>query len=331
MAKLPACVKSLWQKLSMAGALLMVSVAVSVAADPLGLDEPIRPLVAPTGLDAQKVLLGRRLFSDPILSADGTVSCASCHDLAAAGADHRPRSTGIHGAVGAVRAPTVYNSGLNFRQFWDGRAATLEAQVDGPVTNPLEMGAAWPAVLARLDSHADYRRAFEAVFGAPPTAEAVESAIASFERSLVTVGSRFDRWLLGDATALTDLELEGYRLFKSYGCASCHQGANVGGNMFQKFGFMGNYFRDRGQIAEPDLGRYNITHREDDRFVFKVPSLRLAAAGGPYFHDGSVSDLAAVIRIMGRYQLGRDIPDGDQAAIIAFLGSLVGEHGEVRR
>ncbi len=293
--------------------------------------EPIRPLTTPSGLDAGKVALGRRLFSDPILSADGTISCASCHDLATGGTDHRSRSVGINGALGTVRAPTVFNSGLNFRQFWDGRAPTLEAQVAGPITNPVEMGSTWPAVLARLAANPDYRRAFAAAFGTPPSIEGVEEAIASFERTLVTTGSRFDRWLRGDAAALSDKELQGYGLFKSYGCASCHQGANVGGNMFQKFGFMGNYFADRGHVAEADFGRYNVTHQEDDRFVFKVPSLRLAAAGGPYFHDGSVADLGSVIRIMARYQLGREIPEEDQAAIIAFLGTLAGESGEAGR
>ncbi len=289
------------------------------------LDEPIRPLVRPAGLDPRKVALGRRLFSDPSLSADGTVSCASCHDLATGGTDRRAHSTGIHGAVGRVRAPTVFNAGLNFTQFWDGRAESLEAQVDGPMTNPVEMGATWPEVEARLRRSPDYSAAFRAVYHGDPDHEMVVDAISTFERSLVTVDSRFDRYLEGDSAAITDTEKHGYSLFKSYGCASCHQGANVGGNMFQKFGLMGNFFADRGTATTADLGRYTVTHREADRFVFKVPSLRLAAVNAPYFHDGSVADLPDAIRIMGRYQLGRVIPDADIQDIVAFLGSLVGD------
>ena len=286
--------------------------------------EPLRPLVMPVGLDAKKIDLGRKLFLDPILSADNTVSCASCHGLASGGTDHQSQSTGIHQAVGAVKAPTVYNSGLNFVQFWDGRAATLEEQAGGPITNPVEMGATWTDVLTKLKSDATYSREFYAAFGSPPTQASVQEAIATFERTLVTVDSPFDRFLKGDTNAINDLERQGYALFKSYGCASCHQGVNVGGNMFQKFGFMGNLFIDRGKVRPADWGRYNVTHRESDRFVFKVPSLRLAAINSPYFHDGSVASLQEAIHIMGRYQLGREIPDKDVDAIAAFLGSLVG-------
>ena len=288
-------------------------------------DRPLRPLQAAAGLDADKVSLGRRLFLDPQLSADGSIACASCHNLATGGTDRLPRSVGIHGAVGAIKAPTVYNSGLNFVQFWDGRAATLEDQVDGPVTNPAEMGANWMDLLTRLQADPAYVRQFKQVFGDNPSREGVRSAIAAFERSLVTVDSRFDRYLNGDDSALTPFERKGYGLFRSYGCASCHQGANVGGNMFQKFGFMGNLFQDRGRINPPDLGRFNVTKRDSDRFVFKVPSLRLAAINPPYFHDGSVATLPEAIKIMGQYQLGRDIPDDDIQAMAAFLGALVGK------
>ncbi len=284
--------------------------------------EPIAPIAAPSGLDANKVALGRALFSDPILSSDGTVSCASCHNLAAGGVDRRPHSVGVGGAEGSVNAPTVYNSGLNYRQFWDGRADTLESQVDGPITNPIEMNGTWAGVLARLKA-SSYRPRFQALYGGEVSASAVRDALSSFERSLATVDSRFDHWLRGDDGALSATERRGYELFKSYGCASCHQGANVGGNMFQRFGFFGSPFT--GTQGKADLGRFNVTGREEDRHVFKVPSLRLAVLTPPYFHDGSVPDLPQAIQMMGRYQLGRDIPPGDIDLIIAFLETLPGK------
>ena len=287
--------------------------------------EPIQPLSMPTGLDQRKVALGKTLFFDPILSADGSLSCASCHDLTTGGSDHRPRSVGIKGALGGIRAPSVYNSALNFVQFWDGRAPSLEAQVAGPITNPVEMGSAWPDVIAKLSASPTYSADFRAIYAAPPSVQSVMDAIATFERTLITVNSRFDAYLRGDDTALSADERKGYELFKSYGCASCHQGANVGGNMFEKFGFLGDYFADRGHLTSADLGRFNVTGREVDRNVFKVPSLRMVGSGGPYFHDGSVQDLQAAVEIMGRYQLGRELPKGDVQNLVQFLNSLMGD------
>ncbi|MCR6629599.1 MAG: cytochrome-c peroxidase [Magnetospirillum sp.] len=284
--------------------------------------EAIRPLRAPLGLDPQKVALGRKLFHDPILSADNTISCATCHPLAKGGADNLPVSLGVKGAAGTANSPTVYNTSLNLAQFWDGRATTLEEQVNGPLTHPAEMAATWPDVLARLRASA-YGREFRAVYGAEPAEASVRDAIASFERSLVTLDSSFDRWLAGDDKALADEQKRGYALFKSYGCASCHQGANVGGNMFQRFGFFGNWFLDRGRSTQADLGRFNVTGKPSDKYVFKVPSLRLVTLTPPYFHDGSVADLKQAIRLMGQYQLGRDIAEPDIDLIVAFLGSLV--------
>jgi cytochrome c peroxidase len=169
--------------------------------------------------------------------------------------------------------------------------------------------------------------AFDALFEDGITDKAIVIAIASFERSLVTVNSRFDRWLHGEQGVLTQKELQGYRLFKSYGCISCHQGVNVGGNMFGGMGAKGDYFSDRGRpISVADLGRYNVTKQSEDKHYFKVPSLRLAAINPPYFHDGSVQSLDGAIRIMGRYQLGRELPADHIEDIAAFLYSLVGEH-----
>lgn len=283
--------------------------------------EPIAPIEAPSGLDPRKVELGRRLFHDPILSRDGTLSCASCHDLERGGVDGQAHSTGVGGAVGEINAPTVFNAALNIRQFWDGRVRTLEAQVSGPVTNPIEMAADWPGVIARLKA-SPHAAAFREAYGAEPSPETVSHAVAEFERSLVTVDSRFDRWLRGNEAALSPEEKRGYALFKSYGCASCHQGAAVGGNMFSRFGFFGSPFAD-GE-ARPHQGRFAVTGRSDDRHVFKVPSLRMAVLTAPYFHDGSVAELSEAVALMGRHQLGRDIPPEDIGLIVEFLGSLPG-------
>jgi cytochrome c peroxidase len=301
--------------------------SLGLTASPLHAEEPIRPIPAPPSQNPALVALGRQLFLDPILSRDGTISCASCHNLDQGGVDGRPHSLGVGGAEGTANAPTVYNAALNLAQFWDGRAASLEEQANGPIINPLEMGADWPRLLTVL-SQSHYARDFQKVFGGEPSADRVRTALAAFERTLLTTNSRFDRWLAGDDKALSDDEKRGYALFKSYGCASCHQGANVGGNMFQKFGFMGNWFTDRGGIKPDDFGRFRITGREADRFVFKVPSLRLAVMTAPYFHDGSVPTLNEAIKLMGRYQLGREIPDSDIALIITFLGSLPGKMAE---
>lgn len=308
--------------------LLLVWPARPVLAEGKPLDlsaEPIQPLQVISGLDKRKVELGRKLFHEPRLSIDGSISCASCHDLSNGGSDHQARSVGVKGAEGSIRAPTVYNAALNFVQFWDGRAASLEEQVSGPVTNPVEMASNWDHVTQVLAADRDYAAAFRDIYGRPAGKQTVSDAIATFERSLIAVNSRFDAFLRGDAAALSDDERKGYELFKSYGCASCHQGANVGGNMFEKFGFLGDYLTERGQETAADQGRFNVTGWEGDRHVFKVPSLRMVASGGPYFHDGSALDLDTAVSVMARYQLGRDIPKHDVQKIILFLDSLMGE------
>jgi len=209
-------------------------------------------------------------------------------------------------------------------QFWDGRADSLEEQVEGPLLGAGEMGSSWPAAVEALQRDAGYARRFSASYPEGITRASVADAIAVFERSLTTTGSRFDRFLRGDLAALTDEELEGYRTFKAYGCVSCHQGVNVGGNLFQTFGVFGDYFADRGHEGPEDLGRYNVTKRPEDRHQFRVPSLRLAALTPPYFHDGSAATLEEAIRIMARYQLGREIDPRDEQRIVQFLKTLPG-------
>jgi len=235
------------------------------------------------------------------------------------------RSIGINGAVGVINAPTVLNSGFNFSQFWDGREPTLEKQIDGPLQSAIEMGSTWPEVIEKLKRSQEYVQAFREVYGDEIQSDHVRDSIAVFERSLSTPNSRFDRYLRHDSAALTSREQEGYKLFKAFGCASCHQGVGVGGNMYQKLGVMAPYFADRGHITKADLGRFNVTGDQRDMYMFKVPSLRNVELTAPYFHDGTAATLADAVRMMSKYQLGRRLTDQEVELIVEFLKTLTGE------
>ena len=193
------------------------------------------------------------------------------------------------------------------------------------------MGSLWPDVIAKLYRHADYPQLFKQLYPDGINRKNVKNAIAEFMKSLVTPDSRFDKWLGGDENALSGLEKRGYELFKDYGCSSCHQGANVGGNMFQVFGVLNDYFKKRGDITEADLGRYVITGNDEDRHSFKVPSLRMAALTAPYLHDGSAATLRDAVDAMFEFQLGREAPDKDKDAIVAFIKTLVGKSEELSK
>lgn len=287
---------------------------------------PIQPVPAITQLDPAQLALGERLFNDKGLSKDGTVACASCHSLETGGVDRMRTSIGIGGAVGPINAPSVFNSSLNFVQFWNGRSDSLEDQAGGPLTAGAEMGNTWPVALATLRADASYVSEFGKAYPSGVTETNVRHAIATFERSLVTPDAPFDRYLRGDTTALSEQAAAGYQNFVDFGCIACHQGAGIGGNMYQKFGVMGDYFSDRGNPTEVDLGRFLVTGAEADRHVFKVPSLRNVDRTAPYFHDGSAETLEDAIGVMARYQLGRKLQDGDVAELAAFLRSLTGTY-----
>ena len=304
-------------------AVLALATAGTASAQQLS-DEPIKPLPAKMNLDARKVSLGRAMFHDKRLSKDNSLSCASCHEIAKGGMDGRQSAIGIKGQVGPINTPTVLNSGLNFRQFWNGRAATLEEQAAGPVHNPGEMGSNWAEVLAKLNQDAALVGQFRALYADGLQPKNIQDAIATFERSLITP-SRFDRYLNGESNAINGDEKQGYQLFKNYGCVACHQGQGVGGNMYQTFGVLGNYFKDKGKVTEADLGRFAVTKNELDRHVFKLPSLRNVELTAPYFHDGSAKTLEEAIDVMFRYQLGRTAPAADKALIVKFLKTLTGE------
>jgi len=290
------------------------------------LSAPVLPLPEHIKVDPRKVQLGEAMFHDTRLSANNTVSCATCHDLAHGGVDGLARPVGIDGAEGVINTPTVFNSAYNFTQFWDGRAKTLEEQAAGPIHNPVEMGSNWEEVVKKLNRDMRVRKQFQFLYKDGVTSANIVDAIAMFERTLVTIDAPFDQYLRGDKDAISQHAARGYALFQSYGCASCHQGVNVGGNMYQTMGTMGDYFGDRGDVKPSDLGRYKVTRRESDRFVFKVPSLRVVAYTAPYFHDGSAKTLEDAVRSMAKYQLGRDIPDSDLHDIVEFLKSLAGEY-----
>jgi cytochrome c peroxidase len=286
------------------------------------------PLPPEPNLPPAKVALGKALFQDVRLSHDNTISCASCHDLSKAGHDARRFSVGVAGAVGNVNAPSVFNASLNFAQFWDGRARDLEEQAAGPVHNPIEMASNWDEVIGKLRADARLARQFREIYPDGIAGANIVDAIATFERTLLTSNAPFDRFLRGDRQAIGAKALTGYRRFQELGCASCHQGINIGGNMFQRFGVMSNYFSDRRPrrpVVAADLGRYNVTGREEDRHVFKVPSLRNVALTAPYFHDGSAATLEEAVSIMGRYQLGRDLSKDEVVVLVAFLKTLTGD------
>ena len=286
--------------------------------------EQIQPLPVEIILPLDKVDLGHRLFNETGLSKDNTISCTSCHLLNKAGTDRRPVSIGVNGAAGLLNSPTVFNSAFNFAQFWDGRAATLEEQASGPIHNPVEMGSNWQEILTRLRADDGYQTLFKKIYQDGISVDNIVDAIATFERSLITPNSRFDQYLRGNKIALTEDEQQGYQYFKDYGCISCHQGINIGANMFQRFGVFDGYFNNK-TISQSDLGRFNVTGIEEDRYVFKVPSLRNVAVTAPYFHDGSVSTLENAVMIMGRYQLGRELSEEDIRLLTAFLQSLTGQ------
>jgi len=279
--------------------------------------ELITPIPTHMDVDEKKVQLGKKLFFDTRLSKDNTISCAVCHDLQNGGDDGIKISFGIDGQMGTRNSPTVYNAVFNFHQFWDGRADTLQDQAVGPIENPVEMGEKLANVVKKLDA-TEYKQEFLKIYKDGITKENLVNAIAEYEKTLITPNAPFDLYLKGDKDAISKEAKEGYELFKTKGCIACHQGVNVGGELFNKFGVF-----DDANLS--DLGRYEITKRESDKGYFKVPTLRNIAQTAPYFHDGRTSDLSEAVRLMANYQLGRKMNDSEVVKIVLFLKSLSGE------
>ena len=288
-------------------------------------EEPIQAIEKPTDLDQAKVELGKMLFFDPRLSRSGWISCNSCHNLSMGGTDNLVSSIGHGWAEGPINAPTVLNASYALAQFWDGRAKDLQEQAGGPIANPKEMALGHELAVDVLQSIPGYVEKFEDVYDTETiNIDQVTNAIAEFEKTLVTPNSRFDQWLKGDEDALTELEKEGYELFKLTGCVGCHNGPAVGGTAFHK---MGSFYRF--ETDNPAIGRAAVTGRSSDRNRFKVPTLRNIALTYPYFHDGSAETLEEAITVMAKVQLGRELSDTGKAKIEAFLRSLTGEQPRI--
>jgi cytochrome c peroxidase len=282
----------------------VLALSTAVAAQPR---EPITPLPAMPALDLRRVALGQRLFEDRRLSGDGTRNCSSCHDTRSNGASANSRDSTPVGQPLPLNTPTVFNVSLNFRLGWEGNYRSLEEETAQSLRNPAIMASSADEAVQRLGADPEMASQFLEAYGREPDAAALLDAIATYERSLVTPASRFDRWLAGDAGAITQEEMSGYQQFKSLGCITCHQGVNVGGNLFQRHGV----FHPLGS-PEPQL--------------LRVPSLRNVATTAPYFHDGSAATLPEAVRAMGLAQLDRVLSDGQVSALVSFLQTLTGTY-----
>jgi len=280
----------------------------------------ISPIPTTISYDKNKVSLGKKLFFDTRLSKDNSISCASCHILDDGGDDNLPFAFGIYGQQGTLNTPTVYNSVFNIAQFWDGRAKDLHEQAVGPIENPIEMGESLSSVVVKLQQDKKFEEEFKKVYVDGITPTNIIDAIAQFESTLITPHSSFDKYLKGDSNALTTNQKEGYKLFVEYGCISCHNGINIGGNLFQKIGIVREF-----QTTVKSLGKFDITRNKSDINYFKVPTLRNISKTAPYFHDGSVSDLKSAVKVMLKIQLGIVTTDEEVDKIVEFLKSLDGE------
>jgi cytochrome c peroxidase len=277
-------------------------------------------------LDPKRVALGERLFNDVRLSSDNAKSCAACHPLDRGGMDGRPRAASAGEAHPLRNTPTIFNVGFNASFNWDGISKSLEAQAEIVLLNPSLMNTTWPELVTKLRADADYVAGFSSAYSGGLTAANVTAALATFVRSLLTPDARFDRYLRGERHVMTAAELQGYGLFKSYGCVACHQGINIGGNMYQKFGVFAQASDVKAPAASVDLGRYLITRAPRDREVFRVPSLRNVAVTAPYFHDGRAARLEDAVATMARVQLGRTLTAKEIGLIVEFLHTLTGQY-----
>jgi len=267
---------------------------------------PRTPIPPPPAAEPQKLALGERLFGDHRLSADGKLACSSCHDLRTNGAGGR-QTVAHDGSKPAFDTLTVFNAALNFRMNWEGNFRDLGAHMESSLGNPVNMRTSVDEVLRKLNADPQMVQQFRAAYGRAPDRTSFLDALATFERSLLTPGSRFDRWLGGEASALSPGELAGYQLFKSLGCSSCHQGVNVGGNLFERQGVFRPLVPGKPEIV-------------------RVPSLRNVATTPPYFHDGSAPTLEEAVRKMAAAQLDRTLTDQQVDSLVAFLKTLTGTY-----
>lgn len=281
----------------------------------------------------EQVKLGHQLWYEPRLSKGNTVSCNSCHNLASAGVDNMPTSQGHKEQFGGRNSPTALNAALLGSQFWDGRAADVEEQAGGPLVNPVEMANdSQEAAAAKIAKVPEYQEMFKKAFpeDGAVSFKNITTALGAFERTLLTP-TKWDEYLKGNVNALSEQERKGVRAFMDNGCIACHNGVNLGGTTFQKFGLVqGPYWKF---IEDPkrDKGRADVTKKTEDEFFFRVPGLRNVAKTYPYFHNGSVWELDKAVTIMGKAQLGKDIPKEDVDNIVVFLNALSGNVSESAR
>lgn len=278
--------------------------------------------------------LGKTLYFDPRLSVDGTVSCNSCHNVMAGGEDNRSFSMGVRGQRGGRSAPTVFNSAFYSVQFWDGRANTLADQAKGPLINPVEMGNKdHKQVVERLKKISGYVQMFSQIYGKSGiTIDNVANAIEAYEKTLTTYNSPYDKFIAGDKKALSSLAQEGWKNFQTLGCITCHSGKNfsgpdlpIGTGFYMKFPTFDKTDYDKKYQFTKDTGRYEVTKKEEDKHMFRVPTLRNIARTAPYFHNGSVTHLEEAVRVMGKVQLNKDLSSQEVKSLVAFLEALSGE------
>ncbi|RAX57242.1 cytochrome B6 [Helicobacter monodelphidis] len=299
---------------------MRIMIIVCVFLIPIFAVEMIIPIPDSIHYEKEKALLGKKLYLDARLSKDGKVACATCHNLATYGVDNKAISLGVNGIVDdPFNTPTSFNAVFNLSQFWDGRANSLKEQAKGPITNPKEMAFSEEEAIAVVQSDEAYMEEFEKLYKGEVSLETIADAIAEFEKTLLTPNSPFDRYLKGDQNAISESAKRGYESFKANGCISCHHGIGIGGNMYQKVGIFTPY-------NTPQLGRYDVTKKEEDKYFFKVPSLRNIDKTAPYFHDGSVINLETTIQLMALYQLGTILETDEINDLVAFLQSLTGEY-----
>ena len=311
----------------------ITSGADSVSVPRKAIQEPIYPIPQSTATNPNKLALGSQLFNDTRLTTDGTHSCASCHHLDSGGDDGLRVSNPVGQLAAAVNTPTIFNAQYNFRLNWDGSAANLSQQLDMEIQriNSQNNKTGWDELLARFNQDSQLVNSFNAVYKEKSiTRESFTDALVVYLESLNTPNARFDKYLRGDENAIDEQEKRGYALFKEYGCISCHQGINIGGNLYQRFGIFYDYFRSRGDIQQADYGRMNVTGESTDMHVFKVPSLRNIELTAPYLHDGRIKSLHEAVTIMGRTQLGLEIEEDDKAYIVKFLKTLTGDTSHIR-
>lgn len=288
--------------------------------------EAIYPLPLTIEVNTDRAKLGESLYKDTRLSENNTLSCAHCHQLENGGDDNVAMGLSISSEKNIINTPGIFNAAFNFRQNWDGSARSLYEQIDSLMTDQHQFNSSWQQAVTELKKDAALRDRFTALYLDGLTKQNIIDALVEYEKTLITPNSRFDRYLRYEKDVLSNEEIKGYTLFKELGCISCHQGINIGGNLYQKFGVFYDYLAEQGELTKADLGRINVSRRAMDEHVFKVPSLRNIAVTSPYFHDGSAETIEQAIAVMGKTQLSRELKVEEIILIKAFLMTLTGEY-----